>query len=152
MSRRKDGQKTSQKLACLGASDLFCYFLFSPFAHPLLAAWLLPSIYTSINLDGVVGHLPPSTRSAMRPLARPPSPAPPSVQTDHVSCPGCGRIITNTMPISMDDILSPFLSPPGPLAAVAFKSGMSAVDKLKLLKTQGQDVAWTCNAVARAFG
>ncbi|KAF8884649.1 hypothetical protein BD779DRAFT_1612091 [Infundibulicybe gibba] len=37
----------------------------------------------------------------------------------------------------------------GPLAAAAFESGMSAVEELKLLKAQVQDVARVCNAVAR---
>lgn len=39
--------------------------------------------------------------------------------------------------------------PPGPLAAAAFESGMSAVDELRLLKSQVQDVSRVCNAVAR---
>ena len=47
------------------------------------------------------------------------------------------------------DVSSPLVVPPGPLAAAAFESGMSAVDELKLLKTQVQDVARVCNAVAR---
>ncbi|OCH85135.1 hypothetical protein OBBRIDRAFT_713985, partial [Obba rivulosa] len=37
----------------------------------------------------------------------------------------------------------------GPLTAAAFESGLSAVEELKLLKTQAQDVARVCNAVAR---
>jgi osomolarity two-component system sensor histidine kinase NIK1 len=37
----------------------------------------------------------------------------------------------------------------GPLAAATFESGMSAVEELKLLKAQVQDVARVCNAVAR---
>ncbi|KXN88384.1 Hybrid signal transduction histidine kinase J [Leucoagaricus sp. SymC.cos] len=37
----------------------------------------------------------------------------------------------------------------GPLAHAAFESGMSAVEELKLLKAQVQDVARVCNAVAR---
>ncbi|OCH92001.1 histidine kinase [Obba rivulosa] len=44
---------------------------------------------------------------------------------------------------------SPLVVPPGPLAAAAFESGLSAVEELKLLKTQVQDVARVCNAVAR---
>ena len=72
-----------------------------------------------------------------------------------MSCPGCGRIITDTATISKivnmstGDVSSPLVVPPGPLAAAAFESGMSAVDELKLLKTQVQDVARVCNAVAR---
>jgi osomolarity two-component system sensor histidine kinase NIK1 len=34
--------------------------------------------------------------------------------------------------------------PPGPLTAAAFESGMSAVEELKLLKQQVQDVARVC--------
>ncbi|KAF9244482.1 hypothetical protein BU15DRAFT_85871 [Melanogaster broomeanus] len=44
---------------------------------------------------------------------------------------------------------SPLVVPPGPLAAAAFESGMSAVEELRLLKAQVQDVARVCNAVAR---
>ena len=51
--------------------------------------------------------------------------------------------------MSSGDVSSPLVVPPGPLAAAAFESGMSAVDELKLLKTQVQDVARVCNAVAR---
>lgn len=38
---------------------------------------------------------------------------------------------------------------PGPLAAAAFESWLSAIEELKLLKVQVQDVARVCNAVAR---
>ncbi|EPQ52996.1 hypothetical protein GLOTRDRAFT_45993 [Gloeophyllum trabeum ATCC 11539] len=44
---------------------------------------------------------------------------------------------------------SPLVVPPGPLAAAAFESGMSAIEELKLLKAQVQDVARVCNAVAQ---
>ena len=44
---------------------------------------------------------------------------------------------------------SPLVVPPGPLAAAAFESGMSAMEELRLLKAQVQDVARVCNAVAR---
>lgn len=44
---------------------------------------------------------------------------------------------------------SPLVVPPGPLAVAAFESGMSAVEELRLLKAQVQDVARVCNAVAR---
>ena len=44
---------------------------------------------------------------------------------------------------------SSLVVPPGPLAAAAFESGMSAVEELRLLKAQVQDVARVCNAVAR---
>ena len=108
----------------------------------------------TINLDGVVNPLDKIRRPAGTAVANVAS-APPSVQADHVSCPGCGRIITDTATISKivnmstGDVSSPLVVPPGPLAAAAFESGMSAVDELKLLKTQVQDVARGCNAVAR---
>ncbi|KAF8752828.1 His Kinase A (phosphoacceptor) domain [Rhizoctonia solani] len=49
-----------------------------------------------------------------------------------------------------DDTGSPLVLPPGPLSAAAFESapGMSAVEELKLLKAQVQDVARVCKAVA----
>ncbi|KAK0456937.1 hypothetical protein EV421DRAFT_1699212 [Armillaria borealis] len=40
------------------------------------------------------------------------------------------------------------VAPSGPLATVAVESGLSAVEELKLLKDQVQDVARVCNAVA----
>ncbi|KAK0232780.1 hypothetical protein IW262DRAFT_1257541 [Armillaria fumosa] len=40
------------------------------------------------------------------------------------------------------------VAPNGPLATVAVESGLSAVEELKLLKDQVQDVARVCNAVA----
>ncbi|PBL01519.1 hypothetical protein ARMGADRAFT_1007506 [Armillaria gallica] len=40
------------------------------------------------------------------------------------------------------------VTPSGPLATVAVESGLSAVEELKLLKDQVQDVARVCNAVA----
>jgi hypothetical protein len=52
---------------------------------------------------------------------------------------------SNSPPLSS----SPLVVPMGPLAAAAFESGMSAVEELKLLKAQVQDVARVCNAVAR---
>ncbi len=108
----------------------------------------------SINLDGIVNPLDKMRRTVGMNSATVAS-APPSTQADHVSCPGCGRIITDTATItkivnmSTGDVSSPLVVPPGPLAAAAFESGMSAVDELKLLKTQVQDVARVCNAVAR---
>lgn len=109
----------------------------------------------TISLDGVVNPLDKIRQSGGHNTTGNVSTAPPSVQADHVSCPGCGRIITDTATISKivsmtsGDMSSPLVVPPGPLAAAAFESGMSAVDELKLLKTQVQDVARVCNAVAR---
>jgi osomolarity two-component system, sensor histidine kinase NIK1 len=78
------------------------------------------------------------------------SSAPP---TAHAHCPTCGRSVSDPImlpgyaDISPDS--SPLVIPMGPLAAAAFESGMSAVEELKLLKAQVQDVARVCNAVAR---
>ncbi|KIJ62480.1 hypothetical protein HYDPIDRAFT_114607 [Hydnomerulius pinastri MD-312] len=84
------------------------------------------------------------------------SSAPPTPHHDHVMCPACGKTITDTVTMnringSFDGSSSgsPLLVPPGPLAAAAFESGMSAVEELRLLKAQVQDVARVCNAVAR---
>jgi osomolarity two-component system sensor histidine kinase NIK1 len=43
---------------------------------------------------------------------------------------------------------SPLVVPPGPLSTAAFESGLSAVEELRLLKAQVQDVARVCKAVA----
>ncbi|KAI0071450.1 histidine kinase [Panus rudis PR-1116 ss-1] len=72
----------------------------------------------------------------------------------HLTCPHCGHSINiGTAPASVEAITepmsSPLVVPPGPLAAAAYESGMSAVEELKLLKAQVQDVARVCNAVAR---
>ena len=73
--------------------------------------------------------------------------------TTHTHCPSCGRsvsdqpILPGYADISPDS--SPLVIPMGPLATAAFESGMSAVEELKLLKAQVQDVARVCNAVAR---
>ncbi|KAI9566571.1 hypothetical protein HD554DRAFT_1096674 [Boletus coccyginus] len=82
--------------------------------------------------------------------------APSTSHLECMPCPTCGKTITDTMTISrINDIFSgtssgsPLVVPPGPLAAAAFESGMSAVEELRLLKAQVQDVARVCNAVAR---
>lgn len=81
------------------------------------------------------------------------SSAPP---TAHSQCPTCGKSTSDPLilynALSSDDgplSSSPLVVPMGPLAAAAFESGMSAVEELKLLKAQVQDVARVCNAVAR---
>ncbi|KIJ38132.1 hypothetical protein M422DRAFT_259285 [Sphaerobolus stellatus SS14] len=72
-------------------------------------------------------------------------------------CPTCGRSVARTSNngftfgngegyVSPDG--SPLVIPPGPLTAAAFESGVSAVEELKLLKAQVQDVARVCKAVA----
>jgi osomolarity two-component system sensor histidine kinase NIK1 len=76
--------------------------------------------------------------------------------TSNAHCPSCGKAISD--PLMLHSTLetensslgsSPLVVPMGPLAAAAFESGMSAVEELRLLKAQVQDVARVCNAVAR---
>ncbi|KIJ38163.1 hypothetical protein M422DRAFT_176970 [Sphaerobolus stellatus SS14] len=80
-----------------------------------------------------------------------------SVDCPEYYCPTCGRSVAHTTNngftfgngegyVSPDG--SPLVIPPGPLTAAAFESGMSAVEELKLLKAQVQDVARVCKAVA----
>lgn len=77
--------------------------------------------------------------------------------TAHAHCPTCGKSISDPLMLysasfetgSTPPGSSPLVVPMGPLAAAAFESGMSAVEELKLLKAQVQDVARVCNAVAR---
>jgi osomolarity two-component system sensor histidine kinase NIK1 len=81
--------------------------------------------------------------------------APSTTQADHAACPTCGRAITDSISMARISAFngtssgSPLVVPPGPLATAAFESGMSAVEELRLLKAQVQDVARVCNAVAR---
>jgi osomolarity two-component system sensor histidine kinase NIK1 len=82
--------------------------------------------------------------------------APSTTHIEHVACPTCGKAITDTLTMSRingsfsgSHSGSPLVVPPGPLVAAAFESGMSAVEELRLLKAQVQDVARVCNAVAR---
>jgi osomolarity two-component system sensor histidine kinase NIK1 len=78
------------------------------------------------------------------------SSAPPTAQAH---CPACGRSVTDPIILpgyaDLSPNSSPLVIPMGPLAAAAFESGLSAVEELKLLKAQVQDVARVCNAVAR---
>ncbi|EED77891.1 hypothetical histidine kinase [Postia placenta Mad-698-R] len=107
----------------------------------------------TISLEGVVNPL--DLQKAYRSNSNGPASAPPSSHADHIACPSCGKVITDSATISKvtaftgEPISSPLVVPPGPLAAAAFESGMSAVEELKLLKAQVQDVARVCNAVAR---
>ena len=80
--------------------------------------------------------------------------APPSSHADSIPCPTCGRPLgDNTLFTRLRTYNgtegSPLVVPPGPLVAAAFESGLSAVEELRLLKAQVQDVARVCNAVAR---
>ena len=64
----------------------------------------------------------------------------------HGYCSACGRALSEYSQMAMS---SPMIIPPnGALAAAAFESGISAVEELRLLKAQVQDVARVCNAVA----
>jgi len=77
--------------------------------------------------------------------------------TAHAHCPTCGKSISDPLMLynatfeadNSPPGSSPLVIPMGPLAAAAFESGMSAVEELRLLKAQVQDVARVCNAVAR---
>ncbi len=87
--------------------------------------------------------------------------SPASTRPSPYHCPTCRRPVTlnvktssvnghsvsgaGSMPSSAG---SPLVVPPGPLSAAAFESGMSAVEELRLLKAQVQDVARVCKAVA----
>ncbi|TFK48077.1 hypothetical protein OE88DRAFT_1665159 [Heliocybe sulcata] len=70
-------------------------------------------------------------------------------------CPTCGKAITDNDTMRQvrsafgSPTGSPLVVPPGPLAAAAFESEMSASEELKLLKALVQDVARVCNAVAQ---
>ena len=112
----------------------------------------------SISLDGL------SSLDASQFYARPYSfsagnvswSAPSSSHADSIPCPTCGKSLGDTTIFSRlhsftgtGDDGSPLVIPPGPLAAAAFESGLSAVEELRLLKAQVQDVARVCNAVAR---
>ena len=120
----------------------------------------------TISLDGIPSSIDPSkafsraygSMKAASFLSHPSNSnsAPP---TACAHCPTCGKAVSDPLIIpfysssaSSPDVplgSSPLVIPMGPLAAAAFESGMSAVEELKLLKAQVQDVARVCNAVAR---
>lgn len=109
----------------------------------------------SLSLDGLPAHVDAAT--LLRSISNGNSAsAPPTSHLEHMACPTCGKVITDTLTMSRINSSfdgspngSPLVVPPGPLAAAAFESGMSAVEELRLLKAQVQDVARVCNAVAR---
>lgn len=109
----------------------------------------------TISLDGVVNPLGKANKVYNHNIGSGPTSAPPSSHVDHVACPSCGHSITDSAVMAKiaslagPSVSSPMVIPPGPLAAAAFESGMSAVEELRLLKAQVQDVAKVCNAVAR---
>jgi osomolarity two-component system, sensor histidine kinase NIK1 len=106
----------------------------------------------SISLDGLDKNTPPHDLHH-RNLSS--VSAPSSSHIEHAHCPTCGKTITDGIIMSRVTAAlgspsgSPLVVPPGPLAAAAFESGMSAIEELRLLKAQVQDVARVCNAVAR---
>lgn len=109
----------------------------------------------SISLDGLssIDSNRFYVRSHSSYAGNPPWSAPPSSHADSVPCPTCGKPLGDTTlfaklhPYGTEG--SPLVVPPGPLVAAAFESGLSAVEELRLLKAQVQDVARVCNAVAR---
>lgn len=109
----------------------------------------------TISLEGVVNPIEKSNKVYGHNMGTGPASAPPTSHVEHISCPSCGKAITDTAlvaklaALSGPPVSSPMVIPPGPLAAAAFESGMSAVEELRLLKAQVQDVAKVCNAVAR---
>ena len=124
-------------------------------SHRATAVGRTPSPMT-ISLDGLSSNLDAAKMFAWTHHNGISTSAPSTSHADHVMCPTCGKSITDT--ITMSKIASsfsgspsgsPLVVPPGPLAAAAFESGMSAVEELRLLKAQVQDVARVCNAVAR---
>jgi len=109
----------------------------------------------SLSLDGIPSQI--DAAALLRSFNNGSSASAPSTShVDHVACPTCGKAITDTLTMSRinnnfnnSHSGSPLVVPPGPLATAAFESGMSAVEELRLLKAQVQDVARVCNAVAR---
>ncbi len=110
----------------------------------------------AISLDGLKGSIDPSKmfNRSLAPNAEPTS-APATSAIEHVVCPTCGCKVNDGYPLPLNGIFSsapegsPLVVPPGPLATAAFESGMSAMEELRLLKTQVQDVSRVCQAVAR---
>jgi len=108
----------------------------------------------SLSFDNIPGNFDSS--KLQRTFSNSSASAPPTSHLECMSCPTCGKMITDTITMSRINSSfngtssgSPLVVPPGPLAAAAFESGMSAVEELRLLKAQVQDVARVCNAVAR---
>ncbi|KAG9312444.1 HAMP TYPE histidine kinase [Chiua virens] len=109
----------------------------------------------SLSLDNIPNNIDPS--KMQRTLSNSSASAPSTSHGERMPCPTCGKIITDSLTMSRINNSSfdgspsgsPLVIPPGPLATAAFESGMSAVEELRLLKAQVQDVARVCNAVAR---
>jgi osomolarity two-component system sensor histidine kinase NIK1 len=112
----------------------------------------------TISLDGLQYTIDRSSGSLRAGANGSSISAPPTSHGDLVSCPICGKAVSDSITVgkisafnkSSSSAGSPLVVPPGgPLATAAFESGMSAVEELRLLKAQVQDVARVCNAVAR---
>lgn len=82
------------------------------------------------------------------PISRAAAPASIDMPHEHI-CPQCGTRVGGTPEIVATLPASPLVvASDGPLATAAVESGLSAVEELKLLKAQVEDVARVCNAVA----
>ncbi|KAH9929248.1 uncharacterized protein B0H18DRAFT_953709 [Fomitopsis serialis] len=101
----------------------------------------------SISLKDVVNPLDNPRTFKVKQIG--PQSAPPTSTAESAHCPHCGKNLYTNFDVNAPQLSSPLVVPIGPLAAAAFESGMSAVEELKLLKAQVQDVARVCNAVAR---
>lgn len=101
----------------------------------------------SISLKDVVNPLDNPKTFKVKQIG--PQSAPPTSTAESAHCPHCGKNLYTQFDVNAPQLSSPLVVPIGPLAAAAFESGMSAVEELKLLKAQVQDVARVCNAVAR---
>ncbi|KAK0444528.1 two-component histidine kinase Le.nik1-like protein [Desarmillaria tabescens] len=130
----------------------------SPETDPSKARSLAP---TSINLGDLRTPHDPSSFFNDDFLGPPveaaaTSSAPPTSSPEYISCPRCGTRTTDPRTIHKISSFSTRISSGspsvvtigGPLDIAARVSGMSAVEELKLLKDQVQDVARVCNAVA----
>jgi len=117
----------------------------------------------SSNMNMTLGHddFPPIATPSHGILSSQSSTSAPATacESSEYYCPACGHIVghsstsgltfmdgENPNVISLDE--SPIVIPSGPLTAAAFESGMSAVEELKLLKAQVQDIARVCKAIA----
>lgn len=110
----------------------------------------------SISLQGI-NNVAPGNQDITTPASDTLSPTSPAA----FHCPTCRRPINKASPYfstapnrsNSHTVLpspngSPLVVPPGPLSTAAFESGLSAVEELRLLKQQVQDVARVCKAVA----
>ena len=104
-----------------------------------------PTIFQRLGTPGSSSILssPASTRPSPYHCPTCRRPVPLNVKTSSIN--GHSVSGAESMPSSAG---SPLVVPPGPLSAAAFESGMSAVEELRLLKAQVQDVARVCKAVA----